>query len=73
MYVRFLELAEHFLYLSIRLHRISAICLELDKHRRILAPGDRLCGTAIWPGPLLAKLFGRDFLDHSFSLLSLTD
>lgn len=41
--------------------------------RRILAPGDRLCGTAIWPGPLLAKLFGRDFIDHSFSLLSLTD
>lgn len=38
--------------------------------RRIFAPGDRLCGTAIWPGPLLAKLFGRDFLEV---LTSLTD
>lgn len=42
----------------------------VKKLRRIFAPGDRLWWTAIWPGPLLAKLFGWDFLEV---LTSLTD
>jgi len=39
---------------------VNLINKEMEKTRKDLDQG-------IWPGPLLAKLFGRDFLDHSFS------
>lgn len=57
--------SRHTFYISISvfIEFLLSFCLFLDKHSRILAPVDRLCGTAIRPGPLLAKLFGRDFLD----------